>query len=299
MSILSLENVTKQFGHLVAVDDLSVEIPAGCIYGFLGPNGAGKTTTIRMMMNIIYPDSGRISIFGQEYTGEMRERIGYLPEERGLYRKMRVKDILHYFGQLKGMAKKRLRTSVDDWLQKMELTGWANSKVEELSRGMQQKIQFIATVIHDPDLIILDEPFAGLDPVNADLLKTIIIELRSAGKTVVFSTHVMEQAEKLCDAIFLINKGRKILDGGLDEIKDRYRSNSVIVEYKGDGAFIAKLDQVKSVTGSDSRIEIALNDGARSRDLLKALVDRVDIERFEVKRSSLDEIFIELVKGEK
>ena len=296
MSLLVLEDVVKRFSRIVAVDGLSVQIPQGSIYGFLGPNGAGKTTTIRMIMNIIHPDSGRITVFGQEHAESLKERIGYLPEERGLYKKMRVKDILRYFGQLKGVPRAHVKASVSNWLEKVELTKWADSKVEELSRGMQQKIQFVAAIVHSPDLIILDEPFAGLDPVNTDLLKKAILGLRDEGKTVVFSTHVMEQAEKLCDSILLIDKGKKVLDGPLNEIKDSYKSNSVIVEYKGDGDSIAGLDQVESVAGSDGRIEISLSEGAEVQALLRAMLDKVEIERFEVKRPSLEEIFIRSVK---
>jgi len=292
---ISLEQVCKSFGEVRAVDGLSVRVPTGSIYGFLGPNGAGKTTTIRMIMNIIHPDSGSIRIFGNGSAGCVKTRIGYMPEERGLYRKMKVSKVLAYFGAIKGLKANELSRRVPHWLQRIDLANWANKKVEDLSRGMHQKLQFAVTVINDPDLMILDEPFSGLDPVNQDLLKDIIHQMRNEGKTIVFSTHVMHEAERLCDFILLINKGKVVLDGRLDEIRSRYKSGAVSVELEGDTSFIKTLPIVKGTESKGRRIEIGLSANADPQDLLKALVGRVKVKAFEVKMPSLHEIFVRLV----
>ena len=207
--VLCIDEISKTFDNLAAVDKLSANLPAGCIYGFIGPNGAGKTTTLRMIMDIIRPDSGTISILGETSFSKIRDRIGYLPEERGLYRKMKVKDIVSYIASIKGMNRNDIARAIPLWLNKMELSGWADKKVVNLSKGMQQKLQFIVTVINNPELVILDEPFSGLDPINLELIKDIMVKMREDGKTVIFSTHMMEHAEKLCDYILLINKGKK------------------------------------------------------------------------------------------
>ena len=238
---LIIDNVSKSFGEVRAVENLSASLPTGCIYGFLGPNGAGKTTTIRMIMNIIRQDCGTITVLGESNIEKVLDRIGYLPEERGLYRKMTVRKVLYYIGSIKGMKKNKLASVIPLWLEKMDLAEWADKKVESLSRGMQQKLQFIATVINDPELLILDEPFSGLDPINLDLLKEIMLGMRSTGKTVVFSTHMMEHAEKLCDYILLIDRGRKIVDCALEDIRSRYDSNVVSVDLEGDTGFIRTL----------------------------------------------------------
>lgn len=301
MNAISLQDVCKSFGDVHAVNNLSVNVPAGSIYGFLGPNGAGKTTTIRMIMNIIRPDSGRIDVFGDESIERAKTRIGYMPEERGLYRKMKVAKVLSFFGAIKGVAAKELAHRVPQWLQRMELADWAGKKVEELSRGMHQKLQFAVTVINEPDLVILDEPFSGLDPVNQDLLKDIILEMRKAGKTIVFSTHVMHEAEKLCDFILLINRGKAVLNGRLDEIRSSYKSGAVAVELEGDTSFIKTLPMVRAVESQGRafdpgrRMEITLEAAADPQDLLKELVARVRVKAFEVKTPSLHEIFVRLV----
>lgn len=295
---VSLDRVCKSFGLVRAVDDLSVRIPAGSIYGFLGPNGAGKTTTIRMIMNIIRPDSGRISIFGNGTEGDIRSRVGYLPEERGLYRKMKVSGVLSYFGALKGMGGGELDTKVDSWLKRVGLSEWASKKVEDLSRGMHQKLQFAVAAINEPELLILDEPFAGLDPVNLEVLKDVILELRDGGRTVIFSTHVMHQAEQLCDSILLINHGRAVVDGGVDKIRSQHRSGAVSVEAEGDTGFVENLPMVAAVTREGRRTEVVLKHTGHSQELLKALVARIHVERFEVKTPSLHEIFIKLVGAE-
>jgi ABC-2 type transport system ATP-binding protein len=307
MDAILLENVCKSFGQVRAVDNLSVRVPTGCVYGFLGPNGAGKTTTIRMIMNIIRPDSGRIRVFANGTTNRanvrtraMTSKIGYMPEERGLYRKMKVGKVLAYFGAIKGLKASELNSQVPHWLEQMDLTNWANKKVEELSRGMHQKLQFAVTVINDPELVILDEPFSGLDPVNQDLLKDIICRMRSEGKTVLFSTHVMHEAEQLCDYILLINKGKPVLDGRLDEIRSRYKSGAVSVEFGGDigpedASFIKTLPMVEGTESQGRRMEISLSADTDPQDLIKALVGRFRVQAFEVKVPSLHEIFVSLV----
>jgi ABC-2 type transport system ATP-binding protein len=297
MYAIELENVCKSFGPVRAVDGLSVCVPQGAVYGFLGPNGAGKTTTLRMIMDIIRPDSGTIRLFGTPASSAARERIGYMPEERGLYRKMTATTVLDYFGALKGMTGAGLRQRRIEWLARMNLADHANKKVEELSRGMHQKLQFAVTVVNDPELVILDEPFSGLDPVNQDMLREIITGMRREGRTVLFSTHVMQEAERLCDFIVLINKGRVVVNGTLDEIRAGHQSHSVSVELEGDGGFLQRLPQVTAVKSQGRRMEVSLRDGADPQDLLRALVERARVRAFEIKQPSLHEIFVRLVGG--
>lgn len=297
MDALVIEEVCKTFGATRAVDRLSARVPNGSIYGFLGPNGAGKTTTIRMLMNIIYPDSGRIAIFGEAPGARVKERTSYMPEERGLYRKMTVRKVLAYIGAIKGMSRSEAVRAIGDWLETVGLSDVADKRVEGLSRGMQQKLQFVATVLNDPDLLILDEPFSGLDPLNLDVLKDVMLRMRDAGKTVLFSTHVMDQAERLCDFILLINNGAKVIDGTLDEIRSRYPTDTVVVEVEGDSTFIDGLPMVQKTTHVNKSLEITLQDHADTQELLRALVERVRVERFEVKVPSLHEIFVQLVEN--
>jgi len=294
MDALVIENVSKSFGTVRAVDGLSVRVPTGSIYGFLGPNGAGKTTTLRMIMDIIYPDSGRIHVLGDSSGAEFKKKVGYMPEERGLYRKMKVRTILSYLGAIKGMGRHDLAREIPRWLDAVGLEEWIDKRVEGLSRGMQQKLQFVATAINDPELLILDEPFAGLDPVNLDLLKGIMLRMKDAGRTVILSTHVMDQAERLCDFILLINKGKKVIDGTLDQIRSRYDSDVVSVDLEGGASFVADLPMVKTATRAGRRLEIVLNEGADSQELLQELVGRVRVNAFEVKVPSLHEIFVDL-----
>ncbi|HEY5504926.1 MAG TPA: ATP-binding cassette domain-containing protein, partial [Sedimentisphaerales bacterium] len=261
----------------------------------LGPNGAGKTTTLRMIMNIICPDAGGISVFGNNLTEKAKSHIGYMPEERGLYRKMTVSGILAFFGALKGLSSSELGRVVPAWLKRIELSDRANKKVEDLSRGMHQKLQFAATVINEPDLLILDEPFSGLDPLNLDLLKDIILEMKGKGKTIIFSTHDMHGAETLCDYILLINKGKIILDGNLGDIRSQKASNAVIVEVEGETGFIKTLPMVTKVEPQQNTLEITLEKGADPQELLKAIVGKVRVRKFEVKMPSLHEIFVTLV----
>jgi len=295
MDAVLLNSVHKSFGEVQAVNNLSVKVPTGSIYGFLGPNGAGKTTTLRMIMSIIRPDSGSIEIFGDSSVEQAKARIGYMPEERGLYRKMTVTKVLAYFGAIKGMPADELKRSVPHWLDRVDLTNWASKKVEELSRGMHQKLQFAVTAINEPELLILDGPFAGLDPINTDLLKTIMLEMRDEGKTVILSTHVMHEAEKLCDSILLINKGQAILDDRLAHIQSQRTSHVVSAELEGDTGFIGKLPTVAAVESEGHHFEITLADSADTQQLLKSLVERVRVQRFEVKVPSLHEIFVDLV----
>ena len=294
---LLLENVSKSFGDLRAVDSLSVRVPAGSIYGFLGPNGAGKTTTIRMIMDILRPDptGGRIEVLGCAAPGEVKDRVGYMPEERGLYRKMTVRRTLRYFGAIKGVAAAALAARADEWLRRVGLADWADRKVEELSRGMHQKLQFAVTCISEPQLLILDEPFSGLDPVNLDMLKTEVLRMREAGTTVLFSTHVMHEAENLCDFILLINRGRCVIDGTLEEIRSHWRSNTVAAELEGETGFLESLAGVEAVRRDGRRVEIDLAEGTDEQGLLRAMLPRVRVRSFEIKAPSLHEIFVRLV----
>jgi len=297
MNVIELDAVSKSFGPVRAVDALSVAVPEGCVYGFLGPNGAGKTTTLRMIMDIIRPDSGAIRVFGDGDAVARRKRIGYMPEERGLYRKMAARNVLKYFGALKGMSGASLSQAADEWLGRVGLARHAGKKVEELSRGMHQKLQFAVTAVNDPALLILDEPFSGLDPVNQDLLREIIDGMRAAGKTVVFSTHVMHEAERLCDFIVLISRGAVLVDGSLESIRSRHESRTVSLELEGESGFLASLPGVEAVKPAGRRIEVELSDRADPQDLLRALVERVRVLAFEIKQPTLHEIFVKLVGG--
>jgi ABC-2 type transport system ATP-binding protein len=297
MYAIELDNVRKSFGPVQAVDGLSVRVPPGCVYGYLGPNGAGKTTTLRMIMDIFRPDSGSIRLFDTPASSPMRTRVGYMPEERGLYRKMTVTAVLHYFGMLKGMSAGQVRQRGAEWLQRIDLAEHAGKKVEELSRGMHQKLQFAVTVINDPDLVILDEPFSGLDPVNQDLLREIISRLRQEGKTVLFSTHVMHEAERLCDFLVLIDRGRVVVDGTLDQIRAGHEANAVSVELEGDAGFVRTLPMVQAVKPDGRRLEVTLRDEADPQELLLALVARARVRTFEIRQPSLHEIFVQLVGG--
>ncbi len=295
MDAVVLNDVCKSFGEVRAVNNLNLTVPAGSIYGFLGPNGAGKTTTIRMIMDILRPDSGQIALFGDHSVERAKSRIGYMPEERGLYRKMTVRKVLTYFGALKDVAVAELIRRVPQWLERMDLAKWADKKVEELSRGMHQKLQFAVTAINEPELLILDEPFSGLDPLNTDMIKGIILDMRKEGKTVIFSTHVMHEAEKLCDSILLINKGRAILDDSLANVRAQKSSHVICVELEGDTDFVRGLANVTKVESEGSRLEITLKESADSQELLRSLMGRTRVRAFELKVPSLHEIFVDLV----
>jgi ABC-2 type transport system ATP-binding protein len=291
-----LDHISKRFGEFTAVNDLSLAVRAGRIFGLLGPNGAGKTTTIRMIVNITAPDSGQITVFGKQITPELQDRIGYLPEERGLYKKMKVGDQIKFFAELKNVPGKEAEQRVDRWLERLKLTEWKGKKATELSKGMQQKIQFITTVIHEPDLLILDEPFSGLDPVNVDLLKDIILELKAAGKTIIFSTHQMEVAEKICDDICLINRSQKILEGSIRDVKRGFSRNAVALRLVGGETVLEDTSLVSQIERDSDGIEVLLAQGATAQSLLKRLIAAdATVERFEMIEPSLHKIFIEKV----
>ncbi len=297
MEVLKVENVSKSFDGVHAVKNVSLAIQTGKIYGLLGPNGAGKTTTIRMIMNIIIPDSGGITLFNQQMNDALKSKIGYLPEERGVYPKMKLYDFLKFLGELHEMDGKLIDEKIDYWLKRFDLSTMSHFKVEELSKGNQQKIQLIGSFLHDPQLLILDEPFSGLDPVNVNLVKEIILEFKQQQKAIILSTHMMDAAEKICDHVYLINKGEKILDGALNDIQQQYGRNSVQLEYKGDGRIIEQLPIVEKFNDFGNFVELQLKPENTVNDLLKALIDKIEIYRVQAKRSSLNEIFINLVKG--
>ncbi len=297
MPILETNNIFKQYGDYIAVNNVSFSVEQGNIYGILGPNGAGKTTTIRMIMNIIAPDSGSIMLFDQEMTDELKSRIGYLPEERGLYQKMKAMDMIVFLGELHGMKPGDAKQSAQKWLDTMQLSDNANSRVNELSKGMQQKLQLIGTIMHDPDLIILDEPFSGLDPVNVNLVKNIMMDLKNKGKAIMLSTHMMDAAEKMCDDVMMIDKGNKVLDGNLDEILTQHGKNSVHLDFNGDGTVFNNSDMFVKIDHYPNYIEAELKEGFTSSDLLKKYIDKIEITGLQTMRSSLNEIFISIAGG--
>jgi ABC-2 type transport system ATP-binding protein len=295
MHIIELDKARKSYDHFVAVDDLSFSIDEGAVFGLLGPNGAGKTSTIRMMIGITVPDSGTISMFGKPFERKSLQKVGYLPEERGLYKKMKVLDQLVFLGELHGLGSAAARKEAVAWCERLEISGWLQKKVEELSKGMQQKIQFAATLLHDPDFIIMDEPFAGLDPVNAVLLKDVLLDLKKKGKTILFSTHRMDEVEKLCDGICLLNKGKPVLQGDLKQIKAKFGKNNVQIEYEGDGNFLEKNPLVSAYNNYGNYVEVRMAPGADPQKLLHMVTEHSRVNRFELMEPSLEEIFIETV----
>ncbi len=296
---VALDALTKTFGTHRAVDGLTFTVPAGSIFGLLGRNGAGKTTTIRMIMDILHPDTGTIRVLEQPLGEAVKDRIGYLPEERGLYQKMTVADMLEFHGSIKGLAAAEARRRGLTWLDRLELGAWADRKVEDLSKGMQQKAQFIAAILHGPDLLILDEPFSGMDPVNQEVLKDLILEINRSGCTVIFSTHQMDSAEKMCHEIALIDRGRAVLAGPIASIKSRFGTNSVQIEFEGDGAFLAGLPGVESAHLGGQKAEIRLAQGADPQAILRGAVDRLKIRHFSVVSPTLHSIFIQQVGRER
>ncbi len=303
---IDIRNIVKRYAEHVAVRDLSLAVPRGAVYGLLGPNGAGKTTTIRMILNIIIPDSGSISLFGQSHlSAGATDRIGYLPEERGLYKKMQVRRVLKFLAELKGVDGKEAEKRIDHWMERFELKtaekDWGLSKIDELSRGMQQKVQFIGTLIHDPDLIILDEPFSGLDPINAQALKDTIVDLKARGKTVIFSTHLMDNAERLCDSVCIIAHGDKVLDGEVAQVKADHGTRVVALAVAGDARpqiahILADRALVLRADDSNRFYEIELAPGADAQTLLRRVVETgAPIQRFELVQPSLHQIFLETV----
>jgi len=303
---IDIQHVVKRFEEHVAVRDLSLEVPRGSVYGLLGPNGAGKTTTIRMILDVIAPDAGTISIFGVPHDSPgVLDKVGYLPEERGLYKKMQVRRVLLFLAELKGIGMREASNRIDEWLERFSLNtaekNWGDAKVDELSRGMQQKVQFIATLLHDPDLVILDEPFSGLDPINAQALKDAVVELKRRGKTVIFSTHVMENAEKMCDSVCIIARGEKVLDGTVASVRQQHGAQNVAVSLADgaqngvaailrDGALVRQFDE------NNRFFEIEMTKGADPQTLLRRLIDAgASIERFELVQPSLHQVFIQRV----
>lgn len=294
---ISVDRISKSYGDFVAVNELFMEVKTGSIFGLLGPNGAGKSTTIRMIVNITMPDSGQIALFGQPMSARLQERVGYLPEDRGLYKKMKVGEQLAFFAELKGVPQREAHSRIDAWLDRIEMTEWKNKKWEELSKGMQQKVQFVSTILHSPDLVILDEPFSGLDPISAGLLKEIVQELKENNKTIIFSTHLMEQAEELCDEICLINHGRKVLGGSVRGIKRSFGWRYVAIDGENYEQTLENNPLVKEIKLNRDYTEVILQDGADPQSLLRQLVDGgARLTRFELVAPSLNEIFIESVK---
>jgi ABC-2 type transport system ATP-binding protein len=303
---IDIRNVVKRYAEHVAVRDLTLQVPRGAVYGLLGPNGAGKTTTIRMILNIIVPDSGTIQLFGQPHlTQGMTDRIGYLPEERGLYKKMQVRRVLRFLAELKGVPAKVAEQRIGEWMERLQLRtaekDWGLAKIDELSRGMQQKVQFIGTLLHDPDLVILDEPFSGLDPINAQALKDTVVELKARGKTVIFSTHLMDNAERLCDAVCIIARGDKVLDGAVSAVKAAHASKVVALSVGGDSrqamnGIFADRSLVARVDDQNRFYEINMAPGADPQHLLRRVVDAgASVQRFELVQPSLHQIFLEKV----
>jgi ABC-2 type transport system ATP-binding protein len=297
-SIVAFHGVTKSFGDHRAVDDVSFDVHKGRIFGLLGPNGAGKTTSIRMLTYILKPDSGSIRVFGTPVGPETQTRLGYLPEERGLYKKMKVGEQLIYLCRLRGLSRNDARQRIRFWLERFEAISWIGKEVGELSKGMQQKIQFVATIAHDPDCLIFDEPFSGLDPINSEMLKEVILELRNEGKTIFFATHRMEQVEQLCDDIALFSKGKLILNGDLDRIRSSYGHNSIRLRFIGDGSFLSGLQNVRINNKSTNFAEIRLLDGSDDQAILRQAQQHVRVLGFELVQPSIQEIFIDSVSRE-
>lgn len=295
MGVIEVSGISKSFGDTKAVNNVSFEVTQGRIFGLLGPNGAGKTTAIRMINNILIPDSGSITINGHQASAETQNMIGYMPEERGLYKKMKVGEQLIYLAQLKGLSKAEAKEAIRFWLERFDALDWTGKKVGELSKGMSQKIQFIATIAHDPDIYIFDEPFSGLDPINSETLKEVVLELRDKGKTILFSTHRMEQVEQMCDEICLFNNGRAVLNGDLREIKKSFGKNTINIEFQGDASFLDTLDNVRINNRSTNFAEIRVLNGQDTQEILKTAIDHAEIYKFERIEPSLQEIFISTV----
>ena len=295
--MLTVSHLRKVYSTVVAVDDVSLQAKKGEILGLLGPNGAGKTTTIRTVLNMITPDSGTILFDGKPMDERIQNSIGYLPEERGLYRKNKLLHTIQYFASLKGVSSAESKRRAYDWLKQFDLLNYYQQKVEALSKGNQQKVQFIISILHDPEFIILDEPFSGLDPLNQILLKDILLELKQRGKTIIFSTHQMDQAEKLCDAICLINKGRVVLEGAIADVKNRYGKNTVTIEFDGDGKFLSSLSSVQTAHIFENYAELILQDRQAAPQFLREIVSKLEIRKFEMTQPSLNAIFLDVVGG--
>jgi len=294
--MIQARDLRKQYESVAAVDGVSLRVERGRILGLLGPNGAGKTTTIRMLLRIILPDSGSVLYDGEPFTEATRNRIGYLPEERGLYRKSRLLNTILYFAALRGVGEEEARSKALAWTERLDLGRYRNARIEELSKGNQQKVQFIISVLHDPEYVVLDEPFSGLDPLNQMLLNEILRELRRDGKAVIFSTHVMQQAEQLCDDICLIDGGTALLNGPLEGIRSGFGRESILIEFSGDGALFDTLPMIRVVERYETSAEVILTDPSGKRELLARLAAGVDVRKFEVRNATLNTIFLESVK---
>ncbi|HAW08560.1 MAG TPA: ABC transporter [Bacteroidetes bacterium] len=296
MEILQVNSISKQFGDYKAVDNVSFSVDEGKIFGLLGPNGAGKTTTIRIITNIILPDSGEVYLFGNKMSSVQQDYIGYLPEERGLYKKNKVIEQLEYFGMLKGLSQREANTQAKYWLNRVGAEGWENKKIEELSKGMAQKVQFITTVLHNPKFVILDEPFSGFDPINTDIIKHIIMELKEQGTTFILSTHQMYQVEMICEEILMVNMGKVVLEGTLRDIKKNYGKNHVIIEFSGPGTFVNNIGKDKFIDISENRIEIKIANYDEAQTILREAAMENEITKFEIIEPALNEIFIDVVQ---
>lgn len=295
MDALNVISVVKRFGNYIAANNISFDVKQGTIFGLLGPNGAGKTTLIRMICNVFSPDSGEVAIFNQKMNAEMQNHIGYLPEERGLYKKNKVIDQIVYFAELKGMKHKDAVNSARFWLNKMGANNWENKKVEELSKGMQQKIQFISTVVHNPDFIILDEPFSGFDPINTELLKNIILEMKANGKTIILSTHIMAQVEEMCDEVCMINKGNVVLAGKVSDIKKSYQRNTIHLEYSGKFDF-STLEGIRVISQTEGTTILKIQDSSfDTKEFLSKINNQIDIYKFSMETPSINDIFIDTI----
>jgi ABC-2 type transport system ATP-binding protein len=292
---LVLDGVAKSFSGHQAVEDFSLQVPHGSILGLLGPNGAGKTTTLRMVMNVIAPDRGTIEILGRPADHAARDRIGYMPEERGLYPRMMLEEQLVFMAAIKGVAQREAQRRLAPWLERLGLAEWRKRKTNELSKGMQQKAQFIATVLHEPEILIMDEPMSGLDPVGMDLMREVMLDLHRRGTTIVLSSHQMDAVERLCDRVALINRGQKLLDGTVSELKARHGRNTLALAYDGDGAFLSALPGVAKLTDFGQYVEVRLADGCDPQPLLREMAARLRVRRFEIVEPSLHDIFVETV----
>jgi ABC-2 type transport system ATP-binding protein len=297
MNIIELSGVTKTFGSVTAVDELSLIVPKGSIYGFIGPNGSGKTTTIRMIMRIMYPDRGSILINGRDYQSHRLSNVGYLPEERGLYIKMKIRELLQFHGELNNATD--LKPKIDYWLNRLDLNEFREKKAETLSKGMKQKLQFIATILHQPEIIILDEPFSGLDPVNADIIKDVILELQKQGATIIFSTHDMGMAERMCDYIFMIYQGRKVLNGTLSDIQDQYGNDTIRIRTDEGASALENMAGIENVNNFGKLQEVRVASGVDPQMILANLLKKTRITQFEITKPSLNDIFIRIASPER
>lgn len=294
MHAIEIRHISKRFGAVTAVEDLTLDVPEGSIYGFIGPNGSGKTTTIRMILNILLPDQGEVLVLGRASHSSVRDDVGYLPEERGLYKRMTVRRVLRYYGQLKGRSAAELDPLITHWLDRLQLGAWADKRVQTLSKGMSQKVQFIAAIVSNPKVLILDEPFSGLDPLNANALRDAVLEIRRRGTTVVFSTHDMSTAERMCDRIFMIFKGRKVLDGTLDDIQAQYGQDTVRIRTAGGAPVLSRFSEIEEIIDHGNVQDVRLR--VDPQVFLQRLAGETAVYHFEISKPSLHDIFVRIVQ---